>query len=235
MHSRDELRSRAPELAPQQRTLSNGATASWPTDPDAGGTWVAVRDDGLYLGLLNLNLRDDELDPRRPTPTISRGSVIPALIESATLDDAVDRLKSMTLRGMNPFRLLIAGPGSDGCPRYTIARFDAMELGFPCPIARLERPVCMASSGLGDELVQCRVPLFGQMVSPHASQADQHRFHRHQWPDRPELSVLMSREDARTSSITTVVVEAGKEPTVFYEPIAVGDPADDPVGAGMLQ
>lgn len=110
MHSRDELRSRSPEQAPAWRMLENGKTACWPTDTDAGGTWVAVREDGFYLGLVNLNATDEELDADRPEQThISRGTLIPMLMEADDVHDALKRLTTMGLRGMKPFRLLLVG------------------------------------------------------------------------------------------------------------------------------
>ncbi|HCT45268.1 MAG TPA: hypothetical protein DF699_08655, partial [Phycisphaerales bacterium] len=123
MHSRDELRSRSPEQAPAWRMLENGKTACWPTDTDAGGTWVAVREDGFYLGLVNLNLTDDQLDADLPEVFhISRGTLIPMLMEADDLHDALKRLTSMDLRGMKPFRLLLVGPAEEGGFASAIAR-----------------------------------------------------------------------------------------------------------------
>jgi hypothetical protein len=234
LHSRDELRSRSTEIEPTWRTLPSGLRACWPIDPDAGGTWVGVREDGLMLGILNLNLRDEELDPGRPPATISRGSVIPELMNESTLEDCVERLGSMRLRGMNPFRLMMAVQGDDGA-RVAVARFDAMELAFPLEVTSLVDPICLASSGLGDHLVQGRLPVFDELVRPEPSAENQAAFHQHQWPEHPELSVLMSRAEARTSSVTTIEVEAGETPTVLYDPIPLNDPLGDPVGAAMLQ
>ncbi|MEX0876930.1 MAG: NRDE family protein [Phycisphaerales bacterium] len=235
LHSRDEQRTRAPEIPPAWRDLPGGLRACWPTDPDAGGTWVGARDDGLFLGILNLNLPKEDLDPDRPDPTISRGLVIPELMESATLRDAVDRLERMQLRGMKPFRLLLAASGENGPAIHAVARFDAMDLTMPVDPSPLDAPLCLASSGLGDHLVQRRLPLFDEMVRPDPTPENQRRFHWHQWPDKPEYSVMMSRAAARTSSVTTVEVQKGKEPVVLYDPIPINDPAADPIGAGMLQ
>lgn len=236
MHSRDELRSRSAETLPEWRELPAGQRACWPTDPDAGGTWVGVREDGLVLGILNLNLRAQELPPGRPEPTVSRGLVIPELMGCSTLEDGVARLGEMQLLGMKPFRLMMGDLGSaGGRPRLAIARFDAMNLTFPRALSALDAPECLASSGLGDHLVQGRLPLFDELVRPDPSAANQGAFHRHQWSDRTPYSVLMSREQARTSSITTIEARAGTEPIVLYDPIPLGDPRGDPVGAAMLQ
>lgn len=236
MHSRDELRSRSPEQAPAWRMLENGKTACWPTDTDAGGTWVAVREDGFYLGLVNLNLTDDELDADLPEVFhISRGTLIPMLMEADDLHDALKRLTSMDLRGMKPFRLLLVGPAEEGGFASAIARFGGSEVTLPAPLEPVVRPRCLASSGLGDHLVQCRLPLFREMVVPDPSPENQRAFHFHQWPDKLEYSVLMSRENARTSSVTSVEHTGTDLPNVVYESVAEACPEADPVGSEMLQ
>lgn len=236
MHSRDELRSRSPEQAPAWRMLENGLRACWPTDTDAGGTWVAVREDGFYLGLVNLNASDAELDADRPEQThISRGDLIPMLMESDSVNDAIERLISMDLRGMKPFRLLLVGPVPEGGFASAIARFGGSVVTLPAPFEPVVRPRCLASSGLGDHLVQCRLPLFRELVVPDPSPENQRAFHFHQWPDRLEYSVLMSRENARTSSVTAVEHTGSDLPNVVYESVAEACPEADPVGSEMLQ
>lgn len=236
MHSRDELRSRSPEQAPAWRMLENGKTACWPTDTDAGGTWVAVREDGFYLGLVNLNASDEELDADRPDAFhISRGSLIPKLMEAEDVHDAIKQLTSMDLRGMKPFRLLLVGPVEGGGFASAIARFGGADVTLPAPLEAVVRPRCLASSGLGDHLVQGRLPLFREMVVPDPTPEKQRDFHFHQWPDRLEYSVLMSRENARTSSVTSVEHTGTDLPNVVYESVAEACPEADPVGSEMLQ
>src|SRR5206468_9651830 len=52
--NRDELRSRAPGLAPEVRGFGS-RRAMMPIDPVSGGTWIAVNDAGLAMTLLNAN------------------------------------------------------------------------------------------------------------------------------------------------------------------------------------
>jgi hypothetical protein len=216
--------------------LENGLRACWPTDTDAGGTWVGVREDGFYLGLLNLNAPETELDTDRPEQThISRGDLIPMLMESASVADAVDRITSDDLRGMKPFRLLLVGPAPEGGFASAIARFGGSQVSLSAPFEPVVRPRCLASSGLGDHLVQCRLPLFREMVVPDPSPENQRAFHFHQWPDKLEYSVLMSRENARTASVTSVEYVGGQLPNVVYESVAEACPEADPVGSEMLQ
>lgn len=236
MHSRDELRTRSPEQAPAWRMLGNGLRACWPTDTDAGGTWVAVREDGFYLGLLNLNVPSDELDADRPdTTNRSRGDLIPALMEAASVADAVERVMNDDLRGMKPLRLLMVGPSPEGGFASAIARFGGSRARMTTPFEPVVRPRCLASSGLGDHLVQCRLPLFREMVVPDPNPENQRAFHFFQWPDKLEYSPLMSRENARTASVTSVEYISGELPNVVYESVTEACPQADPVGSEMLQ
>lgn len=196
---------------------------------------MAVHGSGLYLGLLNLNLSDDELDPARPAFTRTRGAIIPELIGLDSIGSAVRKIERMDLRGISPFRLVMLGFDDDGRVVHAVARFDGMQLTMPTVLSELGAPVCLASSGLGDELVQCRLPIFDSMVGEDPTPENQRAFHRFQWADRPEYSVMMSRPDARTSSVTRVEAVRGETPKIEYEPVAMGDPIFDPIGAGMLR
>jgi len=90
----------------------------------------------------------------------------------------------------------------------------------------LDRPVMFTSSGLGDARVEGpRRELFHDWFGDDPAQwpAQQDAFHRHRWPDRPELSVCMSREDARSVSLTVVEVTAAGVSLTYH-----GAPPDEP-------
>jgi hypothetical protein len=67
-------------------------------------------------------------------------------------------------------------------------------------------PFLATSSSLGDELVgPPRRELFDRLITfGGSSRGSQDAFHDHTWPERPYLSVRMSRADARTVSTTTI-------------------------------
>ncbi len=230
VHSRDELRSRSAALDPAWRDLPGGLRGVWPTDPDAGGTWIAARSDGLVLAILNRNIPPNG----RPAATRSRGGVIPALMaapNARTANAVMKLLSAQPLGGTAPFRLLAI----DAAGGAMVATWDGLTLGEP---ERLGAAFCLASSGLGDERVRERAPLFGSMVAGAGggdggpTPARQDAFHRHRWDDRPEVSVLMSRRDARTVSITTVDPGAGPDaPAMRVEALPAGAAWCDPVGA----
>lgn len=228
VHSRDEQRSRAPGTGPKEHILrapdGSPVRAWWPIDPDAGGTWVACCVTGLTHGILNVNI---DAPPARE-PRKSRGHLIPQRILMDSPERIIESLRAEDLGHYTTFRYFVVGPRE-----ARIARWDGRDLGIE--VHEGGGPICMASSGLGDELVQCRVPLFEEIVAADPTPESQDRFHDHQWPDRPEYSVMMSRAEARTVSIVTVQSDGRNPPMMSARTIAEGDPACDPIGAAMLQ
>ncbi|MBM4108675.1 MAG: NRDE family protein [Phycisphaerae bacterium] len=225
--NRDENRGRAAARAPEWRAVPGGEhppRAIYPVDPSGGGTWIAASSRGLLLCLLNLNESPAAMLP--PASALrSRGLVIPDLIASTDSGEVGLALREMDLDAFAPFRLVVAdGCGARGV-RMLEARWDRDELR----IAEVVRaPACFVSSGLGDALAAPRLELFER----HARELEgaggaeaQDRFHAHQWADRPEISVRMSRADARTMSVTTVTV-LGSEVAMGYRALAAEEAAE---------
>ena len=104
---------------------------------------------------------------------------------------------------------------------------DATSDGVRTEIRRpitLDGPLLFTSSSLGDALVEApRQQLFQRMVVEGRSGwlRGQGRFHRHQWPSRPEISVRMERHDALTVSRTVVEVTRARR-SLFYEAPVTG-------------
>ncbi len=195
--SRDESPRRAPALPPRWHTLGGGGRAVWPVDPTGGGTWVAAADTGLALTILNCNPRTPPSLPPRDD-LVSRGTIIPALIDSGSASAVMQRLANLDLQRYGPFRL-IALDTRDAMPTIIESRWDYQTLAV---VEHAGAPVCFASSGLGDHRVEPRLDLFERMVvAVGATPERQDAFHRHRWDDRPEISVLMHRPEARTVSI----------------------------------
>jgi uncharacterized protein with NRDE domain len=193
--NRDEQRTR-PEALPPETRLSGRRAVRCPIDPASGGTWVGANDIGLVAALLNRSARH----PSAGRATQSRGTIVPTLLAHASITQALDAGLALDARTFEPFSVVLLQHAtgwvltSDG---HTIAT------------ARLatDRPVMLTSSSLGDAVVEGpRRTLFEAMVlrDAHAWRRAQHRFHRHQWADRPEVSVVMVRPDARTVSRTTI-------------------------------
>jgi hypothetical protein len=165
-----------------------------PIDPPSGGTWIGANDSGLLACLLNVNPQvATSATPKRP-PRASRGTIAPALLAAETIEAAMYRAGALDVSQSPPFRVLVLNADS-----FFIASSDGASLTLSAP-APLQSPILLTSSGLGDHLVKHpRRDLFDRMLNSDPDPlAAQNRFHQHRWHDRPHLSVLMSRHDART-------------------------------------
>jgi hypothetical protein len=215
--NRDEQRTRPAALPP---TLMKAACrhALAPVDPAGGGTWVAVSDAGLLLVLLNVTVEPGVRPPGVPRQT--RGAIIPALLSCDTLSDAIARALALGSADYAPFRLVIADS-------LELAELRSEGSGV-CLVRRepLLVPRLFTSSGLGDRLVEgVRGSLFADLFTPGTNWvARQDDFHRHSWADRPQVSVCMRRPEARTVSLTVVLLEPDRA-SLVYHPDAPDRPA----------
>lgn len=214
--NRDELHTRAEASPPVERAFGEHS-ALLPIDPDRGGTWVGVNDLGLVLTLLNLNPLKAIPQPRRARPLRSRGGIIPSLLHLATAAEVADYMLSHDPLSTRPFTLLV----TDANDLVSVC-CDGREMR-PHISTRPSAPLMQTSSGLGDHIIaparrELGEQWFGDDPTTWPDQQD--ALHRHHWDDRPHLSILMHREDARTVSITTVEVTPDAV-TTRYEPIEV--------------
>ena len=109
--NRDERRDRAPARPPRRwRGADGGFTA--PVDGDAGGTWIAAKDSGVVLALLNHQAPDDSGVVGTPAPgrRISRGLLVDDAGGANAAPPDAARLRAAGLRSYAPFRLFVAGP-----------------------------------------------------------------------------------------------------------------------------
>jgi hypothetical protein len=221
--NRDERRDRAP-ARPPRRWPGHGAGGGFraPVDGDAGGTWIAVRDSGVVLALLN---------HQRPTPTgragrgidhdsgrrkgrdagvvavsppTSRGRLVTALAAAPGIPDAA-RLRAAGLASFAPFRLFVAGPSAP--PRVFTWN------GVSLTSRRLDprRGFLTSSSWNPRAVIAARQARFRRFARDHRqpTRADLVAFHaRADDPRGTPWAICMARADART--VSTTVVEAGR-------------------------
>ncbi len=225
--NRDEHRERSRAAPPRWHTLHTGSRAIWPTDTHAGGTWIAAAEHGLVLAVLNHY-------PNPPVPVVglrglrSRGLMVPELVSEPTAEAVMARVRDNDLEKYAPFRLVAIEPAPRaGTVRAAEIRWNRTDLSVSWHTAGGEGAMCFVSSGLGDTRAGPRLPLFREMVAEPVGGATpdrQDEFHRHTWPDRPEVSVMMSRAEARTVSVTRVEVVPGNATgryavNMAYEPV----------------
>jgi hypothetical protein len=205
--NRDEHRLRPVATPPAVHHTPRG-DAVWPTDPVSGGTWMAVTDAGLALVVMNAD------GHRRSPHLLSRGTIVPLLADAHSVDDVLRGWPELDASAFAPFRLFVIS-------RHIMA-VCASWSRTPV-LSQVGRARAFASSSLGDAQVErLRGALFASTIRSEADPwAAQTRFHRHAWPHRRHLSVLMSREEACTVSQTEVVITAHTV-SLGYRPIVDG-------------
>ena len=194
--NRDENRCRPAALPPVRRRFGH-RDALLPIDPCSGGTWIGANDAGLVLALLNGN-------PPRPVPAKavrSRGHIVPELLGCDSPADALNRFERLLQPSdFAPFRLVVLDYGL-----VADIRWDGRQSMVSNRLLG-SSPLLFTSSGLGDHLVEGpRRELFETLLGNASDRlAGQDEFHTHRWPGRENLSVNMSRTDARTVSRSVI-------------------------------
>jgi uncharacterized protein with NRDE domain len=197
--NRDERRDRPAAAPPTAHRLRDRA-AIYPVDPVGGGTWIGVNHAGLAAALLNRTI-DSSVSPGC-TPRRSRGLIIPNLLGCRSLTDALDIAAGLDPTQFDLFRLALV-------QRMAAVVLTSDGLALSAETMSLSRPLMLTSSSLGDTVVETpRGRLFERLVLKNegAWLSAQTRFHTHQWRSRPDISVMMERETARTVSRTSISV-----------------------------
>ena len=227
--NRDEARTRMPAEPARIQELE-GCRALAPTDGDAGGTWIGVNELGLSVALLNAS---DAYG--RSEGFQSRGRLVRELLASGGTEDALERLARAELTRFRGFRVLFLEPGAT---RPEVRAWDGSLLHEETP--RLP----LASSSVGSvEAHAVRALALGELTTAAGGEppalgeraldrALLEAFHGSHLPERGAFSPCMHRPDARTVSVSHVVVSEA-DVSFRYAPgplckAAFGDPLSLP-------
>lgn len=228
--NRDELRSRKPALPPAVRER-RGMRYLAPEDGEAGGTWIAVNQAGVSVGLLN-GAAAAPLPDREWT---SRGTLVSSLADAGGWQEVRRRLADLALADIRPFTLVVAEPGAGLTVRA--ADWDGLRL----TVSEGEPEMPLASSGYDHRQVQAvRRRLWTERQAGNGPLTPETllAFHRSHEPERGPFSPCMHRPEARSVSFTRVRVTP-KEVTLWYtpgppcvtapgEPVSLPRPAPEP-------
>ncbi len=217
--NRDELRSRQPGLPPSAASQT-GVKYLAPTDADAGGTWIAANEFGLTVCLLNLYLEDR---PQPPGHYQSRGHLVRQLAGLTTLEEISTDLRDRDKTVLRSFSLLGFGTGR----AVGLWQWDGQSLSASVP----DTMPISSSSFETARAIASRQQVWRQQRPEGVARtaADHLAFHRCELPEPGPFAPAMSRPDARTVSLTQVVVNA-TEVALLY---AAGPPATTELGAPL--
>lgn len=192
--NRDERRTRAPALPP---TVREAGTIRFlaPLDGDFGGTWIAVNQFGVSLGLLNRYQAQAAPEPADPR---SRGLVILDLIGAPDLSTLARELPRLPLAQHRPFTLVGAAPGQPAL----LAAWDGSDLTTTRHAAA--GLILTSSSVTEPEVARARTGLFAAL--PRVDGDALEAIHRSHLPARDRRSVCMHRPEAETQSYSRVEV-----------------------------
>ncbi len=188
-----------------------------PLDGDQGGSWIAVNQFGLTLGLLN---RFDDSPGANLHDYRSRGLLLYELIDCPELIAVGQRLDEVALDHFRPFTLVSLLSGQPAM----LIEWTGQKKRVKSNAERL-MPIASSSLREGNVVLQ-RKQQFQKMVFERGGAEAELLFHYHRshLPERGPASVCMHRADARTVSMSAVTVT--KEMVEFvYHPNSPCHPA----------
>jgi hypothetical protein len=196
--NRDERLTRSPAEPPRERELM-GVRYLSPLDGDFGGTWLAVNEFGVALGILNRYRVRGYEPPARPR---SRGFIVLDLVGHATAVEAIAALERQDLDAVQPFTLVALEPAQPA----RLAAWDGRSL--TAATHRAPGLILTSSAVTEPEVAANRRALFAALdrVTPETLLA----LHRSHEPERGRRSVCMHRAEAETQSLSAVTVTASE-------------------------
>ena len=211
--TRDEQRARLLALAPQ---FNPSREAIYPIDANGQGTWLALTQSGLSLALLN-----NYQAPTTPVNenSVSRGQLILSLLDKVQNEqndvDIMTQLQKMDLTVYQPFQLCV----------------------FPSSLTQSNINIGVVKGG-SSQLTQCTVDLpitsssvdfnaiclkrqqrFAGLVDKTHPQSAQLKAYHYSTETQGKHSVQMSRDDARTVSISHLSVTEDSVSFEYYDAV----------------
>ena len=198
--NRDEKNSRSRATPPAFYKINNSVLL-FPKDGDAGGSWIALNENGNAAVLLN-----GAFENHAPAATykMSRGKIFLNVIADPRAARYFDRLD---LTGIQPFTIVLFDEGS-----LYDCRWDGKEKH--CRQLRNYRPYIWSSATLYEkEAMKKREQWFAEFLNrtPNPTREDILRFHQSRNDEDKGNSILMSRDNAyHTVSITGIFLTADR-------------------------
>lgn len=199
--NRDEKKTRQSALPPSVHLCGNTKYLA-PIDADAGGSWLAVNERGLTLGLLNHYPAERPSDSKK----ISRGQLLISLMDASTGEEVSQRLRDLNLVDYRPFFLVVFEPHQ--APVQNL--WDGADLKNRS-LGDADLPLTTSSFETAG-VVDARRETFNRFRGPSVEHFE--RYHATGNERGGAYGVFMSRPDAETVSYSRVTV--GLNRVEFY-------------------
>lgn len=198
--NRDELRVR-PEGVIRQTKTQHGVGYLFPVDAFSGGTWLGINACGVGACLLN---RYGETHLQDNSDIISRGTIIPQILESRNLKQAYQLIEQLPLHRFRNFDLLLFNDN--------IVLHYTHENGLGSAQHRTDNWLMLTSSSWNkDAVLGYRQYKFNEYdpersCYPDIAESILRDFHLLADEDR-RFSVLMSRAESHTKSVSQIILD----------------------------
>jgi hypothetical protein len=214
--NRDELETRVEEVPPSPVTGLLGMAA--PRDGVGGGTWLALNDRGVVLALLNHYPESvpTSASPARGRP--SRGTICWQVENARSAAEALDRVTAGHRLETAPFHVVALDAEGGGAWRsWDGERWS----GGPAPRF-------LTSSSYRTREIEAERTERWRRVQP-SSPAAMETFHWSHDPAFSAASICMSRSDARTRSVSHVIVRPDRRRLSYWPVLSPGVKTATPV------
>ena len=197
--NRDEQRQRQHAIAPQlERIQQTGVIL--PIDPQGGGSWISVNEHGLSLCLLNY-YQGVKL---QGTQARSRGLLVKDLSYIDTIEALLSTLYAIDLAPYSAFTLLVFSRDHE---RAASLQWDGQTLkrlilDSPFTSSSVDyEQVLSARMQAADALIKTRIKTKPACIDELLN------YHKSHLPSKSQQSVCMHREDAKTVSLSHIIVD----------------------------
>jgi uncharacterized protein with NRDE domain len=197
--NRDEKHGRLPAIAPAVYTKRTG-TLLFPKDADAGGTWIAVHENGNMIVLLNGGLIKHE--PKPPYKK-SRGLVLIDLIDD---ENPYQNFLHADLKKIEPFTAIIFDEG-----QLFECRWDG-EIKYHAAL-KIHQPHIWSSVTLyDDKIIRKRKKWFEEWLKKNPSPSQNDILHFHQFTgDGDKHNDLLMNRDGQVFTVSITSIEMNDE------------------------
>lgn len=194
--NRDEMISRS-RAEPPKVCFDEPIQTLFPTDADAGGTWIAVNQLGITVCLLN-HYQFEQIKTYKDW--ISRGQIVRSFAAIPSLAAAEQQFSELDLDDYRAFRMFVLVPGGDNRLFVWDGHSAHIDAGISQP---------KSSSSMDAKYVKLsRRNLFQEMnLAGSSTSQDFVDYHSSHIPMRSKESVCMHREEAHTVSLSHVRVD----------------------------